>query len=78
MIPPLSHTATDVKRRSNPEGHTLVFGDLFCLQGFKVLFQRRIHSTPTARKIDFFVRSVLFFATARIFFATHAKTDQTD
>jgi nitrate reductase gamma subunit len=23
---------------------------LFCLQGFKVLFQRRIYSTPTARK----------------------------
>ena len=54
----------------------IVIGDikgvkyLFCLQGFKVLFQRRIYSTPT---IDFFVRSVLFFASARIFFATARK-----
>jgi hypothetical protein len=31
----------------------LIYGDLFCLQGFKVLFQRRISFSPTARKIQF-------------------------
>jgi hypothetical protein len=31
----------------------LVYGDLFCLQGFKVLFQRRISFSPTAHKIQF-------------------------
>jgi hypothetical protein len=31
----------------------LVYGDLFCLQGFEVLFQRRISFSPTARKIQF-------------------------
>jgi hypothetical protein len=31
----------------------LVYGDLFCLQGFKVLFQRRISFSLTARKIQF-------------------------
>ncbi len=31
----------------------LVYGDLFCLQGFKVLFQRRTSFSPTPHKIQF-------------------------
>ncbi len=51
---------------------TLIYGDLFCLQGFKLLFQCRISFSPTARKIQF-LRAVgdVFYT----FLGPHAKTD---
>ena len=44
-------------RRHHRHRHRHHGEGIFCLQGFKVLFQRRIYSTPTARKNQF-IRSV--------------------
>jgi hypothetical protein len=50
---------------------------ILSLQGFKVLFQHIISSTPTARKLCSFGRCH-FFRPHALFLQPHAKTDQTE